>query len=620
MFTLFIIFSTVQTYTITYDDCTEPQNLQSYAVQSACTQLPPDQPQQQQYAILQRVRIEEIVGYSCAVEKSTLLALCGVWGHLKLRNFPEISHPESVSLEQCRKMINSMKFTTTTGEAIDLQLNTIAYVQNFDMGDVTAAGYCRGQTARVSSFGQSAVLNNVIKMNEYRVLIKREKYLLEDEKVESSTDHESFDCPPEQQGCVTAGRTFIWTYHGAKCPLQIANRILAYTTMKTYIVDEKKQILLNLTSDAHLSNCEFTNLKATEYADLYVSPVSEVSGLPDLFARNVYESLQTALTISYAVWNVEKKISSTNKQIAEEICDTIQQSASDLPVKIKDGRYLKLSGEAVMVFHCVTKTGVIKDAGKCYTDIPLVSGEFVSPRTRLVTNHSAQVPCNPRFPQIIYSAEGWIEIGHRIKPRQQPLKNLQLGLSDEEQQHIHVNQVSLYTPEEEAAWRDLLAFPQFERAVNKRVSIGACLHHQACQQEVTRYQVPTFDINQMASDMEEKLNPFHKILEFIHQYGDIMAFIVIVLYSVKFIMDVTMILWTAAQGGPGACIGLISRMYLSNVESFRRVRRRYQRVIAPAEERIELATTPPQPSQSVAVSSPSTALVPTNLAPARFRS
>ena len=66
-------------------------------------------PVRKNYDIVQRSFTHEIRGHKCTVFRSRFPAMCGVWGHLKLTDVPEIMHQMPVALVCCHEMTTRCK-------------------------------------------------------------------------------------------------------------------------------------------------------------------------------------------------------------------------------------------------------------------------------------------------------------------------------------------------------------------------------------------------------------------------------------------------------------------------------------------------------------------------------
>ncbi len=67
-----------------------------------------------------------------------------------------------------------------------------------------------------------------------------------------------------------------------------------------------------------------------------------------------------------------------------------------------------IKGDLLLKFDCKSRVSKIKESENCYTDIPLVSGGFVSPLSKQWVNHSTHTPCSAHFPMTIKANEALI--------------------------------------------------------------------------------------------------------------------------------------------------------------------------------------------------------------------
>ena len=112
--------------------------------------------------------------------------------------------------------------------------------------------------------------------------------------------------------------------------------------------------------------------------------------------------------------------------------------------------------------------------------------------------------------------------------------------------------------------------------------------------------LPAYDLTSLTMKVASEFNIWQKFSNFIRKYGDIMAFIVICIFVLRLVMDLTMITLTIMQSGPGAALALIFRLYLGNKQSFERIRAKHRQQRARDDQELQPlhSGTPAQTHQS----------------------
>ena len=65
--------------------------------------------------LLQKIDYSESSGWSCEKKISRFSYYCGVYGHFKVLEVPEVELPVPISPEDCRKYVNSKKYRSMDG-------------------------------------------------------------------------------------------------------------------------------------------------------------------------------------------------------------------------------------------------------------------------------------------------------------------------------------------------------------------------------------------------------------------------------------------------------------------------------------------------------------------------
>ena len=287
---------TSEAYSLKVIDCTEPKSIRRYNKETVCKAEEPTEeiPLKERYTILQRPSTTKVQGFSCTERVSLYHFKCGVWGHLKLQQVPQTMRHEEVTAENCRRMSLLQQYQISGyGDPIKVKLNRPTYIS------ASLAGSLKMQNDKITCVGQTikmgdTIHTNTLKLAEYQILLKEETFLVSNDKVESETDHLSLPCPYHKGECMTGAATFVWNINDNACSLQMVNTINPSTTMDSYLVDHKRQVLLNTTGAIKLMHCPFSVL-TTDHDGIYLGKTNDLSRLPMYTLNNLIPDLERRL-------------------------------------------------------------------------------------------------------------------------------------------------------------------------------------------------------------------------------------------------------------------------------------------------------------------------------------
>lgn len=564
----------INSYTLTFHDCiTGVEALQKYDAKQICDRgTGTNSGRNQLKYLVQHAEVAETYGYSCSVTCSTFTFRCGAWSHLKLGAIPQIDHRIPVSTDWCNNMVQNRKFKTETSRRSFLvELNTENVIAFTDVGRLEVKNdhiECTGENYHDGTTMQT----NVVRLQEYKVVIRPETYIVNGGVIESRTDHVKIPCTVDSRACETAEATFVWKLPDGKCPLQLVRGFRPERVLSTFLLDKESGLFINTTGMTKIMGCE-EELMKTNYKNLYVVDEEQLN-LPALSPTEIDINVEGAIRDDFLTYMLEQKIHTVANTLERTEC--IRQGITETPVRIYDNVYAFTKGDIQYRFTCKQRTEKIREAKSCFHHIPLDTDppSFVDPATRVLIPHSNAIECDPRFPLIVQATESWVEINPTIRPVPAPPTRRP---DAERMDHIDVTKGGLYTAEEIKSWERLISFPAFHSALLKQITYGSCVQSGTCDPDGTIEGVLPYELNRLLPQLDQ-LNPWTKIRGWIREYGDIMAFIVIIIVIGKILMDTTMIAMTLLKEGPGATIALITNLYLSNHLSYKKIRRRNQKL------------------------------------------
>ncbi len=568
-----VLITKAQTYTLTHYDCNTPTSIQSYTQTSMCQPptLSPETDTKLHYTVLQRPTVQKVTGYSCQILVSRFHFKCGAWSHLKLGSVPTLNRPQEVTIQDCEHLVRKLEYSIAgQAKSIKLELNQPAFVE------FTATGSLDLKDDRIVCEGQPLRINGVLHQNEVlleerRILVKEERFLVDQALIESQDEHVRLPCKFQHLGCITGMRTYVWYKNLQICDLQAVKTIQPSWTMGSYLVDHQQKFIVNITGKTRLPGC-LMEVHQTEHDNILVIPTNKHFVLPKVDPTEVDVVLQDAMHLNYLAYSLERAISHNKHQSKHLECLRQQGYREDEPTPLEGGKFGLIKGDLFLVFECLSKTSEIREESTCYQDIPIKPSGYVKPLTRQQVAHSNPVPCSSTFPLSIRAEEGWIQITPHLKLRPNPLE---MKPDQDELEMEDFSAGGLYSQKELDDWKHTLNFPAYEQAVLKSITYGTCVESGTCDtgpsDEITPY-----SLNTLIPSIEGKLDLYHRFKEFLHMYGDFMAFLCLLIMTVKFLSDIVMVTITALQAGPGAAAAFLVQIYCYNQQTYRRIMRRHE--------------------------------------------
>ena len=568
-----LVLPEISSYSINYYDCLQTKLIKKYEKATICQRNKPEETTSFEYNIVQRKKINKLEGYSCSVKSSTFHFKCGAWSHLKLSTTPAIEHTELVTTEWCKEMINHRRFKTeNTLQSFPLEMDQVNVIPVVEVGELTEVNdkvICKGENAHIGNLMHT----NVVVLKEYKILIRKEKYMSDGKIIESQSNRIGLPCPVTDRSCSTGDGTFLWDLPENSCGLQLIRKFKPISVMKSYLLDHDLKILVNTTGITRLEGCDVELVK-TNYQDLFLVSLDQHMKLAELEPGELDIALEGKVARDYMTYREEVREVESDKDTQELVC---QQShvGPGTTIRIKDNLFGMTRGDLYLVYTCLTKTANILETDNCYDVIPLDTQPimFVEPSNRILVKHASPVVCNKYFPLTILSDQGWIELNPHFLKVKPPLQ----GEPSRREiiNHEDLSKNGLYTDQEIEAWERLLEFPVYHEAKLKELSWGVCLSTGVCQNAEG---VQQYDFQKLMKDEATSWNPISSFMTKIHEYGDILALIVILWLLFKLIIDLTMIAMTLLKEGPGAAAALIMNIYLSTQIQYKKIQKRNKKL------------------------------------------
>lgn len=577
------ILVTTDAYSINFLDCSSPQAVKTFQKHSLCdggsanlvNGVPvrlPEKSLQASLSVLQRRSVREFSGHSCAIKVSTFMFRCGAWSHLKLARPPSLGEHLQLTTDKCREVFQTRRYSDRwLFNGIPVQPDQPVVTSTVALGSLKEEDdsvVCTGETFHDTDVTHS----NVVLIKHYEINLETRKFLvLENDKVEVIEDHYRLPCHHNEGGCLVGQHTYIWSVTEEHCPLTIVKHLNQPAwTMNSFIVDHHDKFLVNTTrTETTYPGCTLPVI-STEYPDLYLTTSPAAVGLKPVSPRDVQVSVHSAIKLSYLSYSLESKLSATSDNLSKKVCRSEKLSMGDSLIQLEDARFGRIVGDIVYLFTCVNRTDRILEAEFCYSDIPISEG-FVDPATRLYKNHSTRVPCHRRFPMVVESTNGWIEILPELKPITAPRKY----------QHQTTNIQSedfkdsgLYTANELKEFQHLLTFPDYKKALLNEVSLGNCVTDDQCKTVSSSDQITAYNFNQLVPAIVNEFDILHNLDNWIHSYGDYLAALCILLIFFKLFVNLIILTITWMRAGPSAALAFLTHLCLSKSRASDKIVRR----------------------------------------------
>ena len=577
--------SPTDAYSISYLDCSSPSGVRTFQKQSICDGGPAklvhgdprlsEKSLQASSSVLQRQAVRVYSGHSCTVKVSTFFYKCGTWSHLKVAKTPELDVHLSLTTEKCRETWQTNRYADPAlYNGIAVHPDQPVLTSTVALGDLREEDdsvVCSGETYHDGVTTHT----NVVILKYYEIRVDTRRFLVSNGKVEVQEDHIRLPCHSQDGGCLVGHHTYVWTVQEEHCPLSYIKHLTAPAwTMDTFIVDHQEKLLINTTgSSTTYPGCTITVIP-TEYPDIFISTSAAAVGLKPVSARDVQTSVHSAIRLSYLSYSLESKIARQSDAMTTRICQHDRLAVEDQLIKTENGEFGRVRGDVVYLFTCVNRTSTILEAQKCFTDIPISEG-YVDPETRVFKTHSSQIPCHKRFPMVVKSNEGWIEILPELKPITAP--RVYQHRTTELQSEDYKNS-GLYTTNELEEFQHLLTFPDYRKALLTEVTLGNCVANKQCSSISTNSGITPYNFNQLIPKLAEQFDFLSSLDAFIRQNGDYLAFSVIVLVAFKLTVNVIILIITWMRAGPSGALAFITHLCCTQRVTADKIVRRRMRI------------------------------------------
>ena len=570
-----LVVPACKSFMLDYTDCVNPSKIRRVDV-NVCNPATERSSSSKKMYLVQPRTVTRLKGFRCRIKESRFRYYCGSFSHLKVAKVPTIQHDVLVSPDWCRLLSTQRHFQPPgSNQLFNVVIDQTTFVQIAAAGELKVGDDrvgCKGETMRTAN----GLVDDLMELVEYSVLVESEDFVAQGQMVESKSDHLELPCKLNSGGCETGDGTYIFDYVPT-CTLEKIQVFTGTRTMGTYLVDEKKAILLNITGVTIApQECGSVKLLSTNYPELFAVELADAANWPSLHPADLHLSVQERVREDYLAYRLERRMQSVQDMLKYSICQKTVSSSEDTPQVLPNGQYAYRRGDVLFVLSCVQKRGVIAELTTCHDKIPMdTNGEvWVDPITRMRTQHATQLPCSKKFPITLRVANNtWVAITPTLVPVAAPE---QVSLEqDNDINHIDMAVSGPYTEAEQREWEQILEYPAYHQALLKSVTIGSCLETDSCTAGVSD-SITRYDLTGLAKIYEET-NILSRIDATIREYGDYMAALVLVIMAVRMMVHLSVMVMAYLQGGPAMALAIILTTCCGASKTLQKMKRRKQR-------------------------------------------
>ena len=559
--------------TIRYFDCTTPQKRHELDISSACTSRnTPDQTSHTEvHTIIQQRPHHIYPGFICTVQRSSFTVYCGAFSHLKLIQIPEIEVSEVISGDVCYTAARKGKYRDHTGRDRTVTLGSTTIWTTNDLGslhDQDGTISCAGEDAKISG----TLVHQVLRLSQYKVTIKRDQFLVQGNDVEAIMEKTKLpsDCLPATKICQSDVSTYIMNV----TPQCQFDRIqdTRLVSEDGYLVDHQKKLIFKKKASHNFQpSCGSGEYVETEYRNIYLT---RAHNLRMEAVQEIDISIYLNSRSDYLMFQVEKMIGTMTNTLQTDACShqIFSKKGDNEIFRLRNGEFGLQRGDVLSVFDCETKTATISKTGSCFDKIPIVGGNFVDPKTKLLSSSATEVACNERFPLVVRAEEGnWLTIGPGVSHRKSP-ENVSV-LPTEEHSHEDFAAGGIYSSDEMQSWQNHISWGDYKESLSETTAMKACAADPRCQgpsQPDRSYLTGYY--NEV-----ESLDPLADIKTFVSEYGALASFIVLTKWTVETVVGIVLTILTYTRLGFRAARMAFQAMFCFHFNAHSKVKRRWGR-------------------------------------------
>ncbi|MCP3663074.1 MAG: hypothetical protein GY696_11355 [Gammaproteobacteria bacterium] len=346
-------------YSLEYYDCRSPTRIDKFARPTACDPFAADEEVATgtTFEVLTMAETIEVSGWSFEVIHSEWRYRCGVFSHMKLSGVPNLLQHSPVTGADYRGMTRQQEYIPEgCAMGLPLRLNTWNYFQVKASGDLEAFPDCRTCQGQETRHGEELVKNELVLL-ELRVMVRDEKFLVNQGNIESVKEHLQLPCTVREEGCQTSAKTYLWRDKESHCNLHRVRTIAPNRTRSTWLVDHRSQLLLNVSGTFSAPGCDLT-LQTTQIDNIYLADLAKsdtrekVYKMPQLDVREVEMQQNTAVALDYVAYQLSRQIEAAQQTAGARIYKQQHKTWDSTPIQIQPILLFTTHGDMLYKFRC----------------------------------------------------------------------------------------------------------------------------------------------------------------------------------------------------------------------------------------------------------------------------
>ena len=565
---------------IKYYDCTQQSHRHDIDISASCRIDKDRQKTKQHYTIVQPRRQKTLKGYSCELTRSTFDLQCGMFSHTKLASIPSIEHPVEVTMDECYNAAISKFYVDHTGGKRNVMMNSVNIFTVDELGTLQESSgtiSCRGQTERVGN----EIVEGMVKLSQYKLVLKKEKIIEENGSLMAQYSRVKLPgrCNIGDQHCITPTITFIYRDKSQQeCEYEKIRDVTLVEQSDGYLIDHKNKLLFQRKAPGEFSRpCGGGTFHHTEYEDLMLTNTSSFH----FDAVSVVDfRLLIDTKMDYVQYQQEQRIRSLQLEGELDRCRNrlALEKTSNKIFQLESGRFAVRRGDLLSTFDCKQKVAPILHSSYCWNAIPLESGDFVDPETRILTRHAVRKSC-VEFPIVVKSEQGWVKVNPGVSPSHTPDNSINLLTHGTDSEHEDLSHGDLYSQEELDAWNEVLQFGNYQSTLLEEISTGVCNQRANCKQgtaSTSQHWEPRYDLEKIIPDppMTKYSNAISAL---INKYGTYLSAIILLKWIIELGITVTLLVLTYISFGFNVMFVLTKRLFCVKVHGFKKLQAKVRR-------------------------------------------
>lgn len=531
--------------------------------------------------LLEEIQEQVVNGYHCKAKTSSFRFYCGSFSHFKIADVPSIEVVEELSPNRCRHLARTGTYTTDDGSRFPIKMGSETIIQLVPVGTLSDSGnvHCEGESRKL----KSGMVDSLLVVEQVRLVVEEEKYLIKGQQVERLSNHAVLPCRSTDLSCTTESGTAVWS-KPPDCPLARI-RSFSATSRGSWLIDEDHQLIVNKSSLAPpFPGCPPSVLYTTNYPQIFIGHHGSFAALP---ARGVNPLIDTASRIDWSGYQAEQRLLKSRRHFKNQICEAAaaaQQQQDELfPLPALGAHTYGIhAGAVIYAVNCQPTIVSVEDVDRCYTRVRVRRNDqtlaWVDPQTNLLSDHATPIPCNSRFPTVVKTIQGWISLSPSAHPIPEPQQFPKSPLANLD--HLSVGRGGVYTPEELDSWSNLISFPVEKKERAASLALTTCSDNGGtCNNRYTIAAGQQYNLDGLESSVTTLLTPWHNFKKFIEDHTAWLSLAVIIGWTLQFIICLCVVTSAYFSHGMTLALALLANICCMPVMAARRLRERQEKLL-----------------------------------------